>query len=206
MAHHLYLVLSHFFARYGYWVIFGAVLVENIGLPAPGDTVVLFAGFVAHRGGLSLTWTILSAFLSAVLGQCLGFLIGRWGGQALIERHGRKLLISQKYYQRSQAIFLKNAGWAVFVARYVVGLRELAGLLSGIFRVRTSIFLVSNIAGAALWSASMSLIGFYLSHSWRRVLEFFSRMDIAALTAFGAVVLVLVWRQWKRRGSVSAQK
>lgn len=206
MAHHLYLALSHFFSRYGYWTIFGAVVAENTGVPAPGDTIVLFAGFVAHRGGLSLTWTILAAFLSAVLGQCFGFAIGHWGGKALIERHGRKLLISEKHYQRSQAIFLKNAGWAIFIARYVVGLREVAGLLSGVFRMRLSSFLIPNIAGAALWSVSMSCIGYYLSHSWRRLLEFFSRMDLAALVGFGVVVLILALRQWKRRAKPDGTK
>jgi membrane protein DedA with SNARE-associated domain len=206
VAHHLYLALSHFFARYGYWTIFGAVVAENTGVPAPGDTIVLFAGFVAHRGGLSLTWTILAAFLSAVLGQCLGFAIGHWGGKALIERHGRKLLISEKHYQRSQAIFLNNAGWAIFIARYVVGLREVAGLLSGVFRMRLSSFLIPNIAGAALWSVSMSCIGYYLSHSWRRLLEFFSRMDLAALAVFGVVVLILALRQWRRRAKPDGTK
>jgi membrane protein DedA with SNARE-associated domain len=206
VPHHLYLVLSHFFDRYGYWVIVGTVFAENTGLPAPGDTVVLFAGFVAHQGGLSLAWTIVSAFLSAFLGQCLGFLIGRWGGRAIIERHGRKLLISEKYYQRSQAIFLKNAGWAIFIARYVVGLREIAGLLSGVFCVRLSSFLAFNIAGAVVWSASMSFIGYDLSRSWRHLLKFFSRMDTVALIGFAAAVIIVALGQHRRRATTSRPK
>jgi membrane protein DedA with SNARE-associated domain len=197
VAHHVYIALSQFFARYGYWTIFITVLVENVGFPAPGDTVVLFAGFVARQGSLRLVCAILVAIGAAFLGQCLGFVIGRFGGEPLIQKFQSKLLISQTRYDRAQNIFLKNAAWAVFIARFVVVLRELAGLLSGVFRFPLSRFLLVNISGAVLWSVSMSCLGYFLSQSWRRLLHFVSRMNILALILFGIAAVILVWRQRK---------
>jgi membrane protein DedA with SNARE-associated domain len=197
VAHHIYISLSNFFARYGYWTIFVTVLVENIGLPAPGDTVVLFGGFVARHGTLKLLWTILVAIGAAVLGQCLGFAIGRFGGEPLIQKFRRKLLIPETRYDRAQAIFLKNAAWAVFIARFIVVLREFAGLLSGVFRFPLSKFLIFNVGGAVVWSVSMSCVGYFLSRSWRKLLHFVSRMNILALVLFGIALLILAWRQQK---------
>jgi membrane protein DedA with SNARE-associated domain len=197
VAHHIYVVLAHFFAHYGYWTIFIIVLLENAGLPAPGDTVVLFGGFVARHGSLRLAWAILVALGAAVLGQCVGFVVGRYGGEPLIQKYRRKLPIAQTRYDRAQDIFLKNAAWAVFIARFVVVLRELAGLLSGVFRFSVSRFLLFNIGGAVVWSVSMSCLGYFLSRSWRELLHFVSRIDMLALVIFGTAVLILVLRQRK---------
>jgi membrane protein DedA with SNARE-associated domain len=195
VAHHLYATLSQFFTRYGYWTIFVTVSLENTGVPAPGDTVVLFAAFVARRGHLSLLWTILIAAIAAILGQCVGFVIGRVGGQAFVQRYRRTLRVSESHYERAQRIFLRNAGWAVFVARFVIVLRELAGILSGVFRLPASSFMLSNISGAVVWSVSMSCLGYFLSQSWKQLVHFFSRMDIVVLILFGIVVLIVVLRQ-----------
>lgn len=203
MAHHLYTALSQFFAHYGYWAIFITVFLENTGVPAPGDTVVLFAGFVARRGGLSLLWTILMAAAAAILGQFLGYVIGRLGGEAFIHRYRHTLRVSQTHYDKAQNIFLRNASWAVFVARFVIVLRELAGLLSGVFRFPVSSFMLASISGAVIWSASMSCLGYFLSQSWKQLVHFFSRMDIVVLILFGIVVLIVVLRQ---RRSIGAKR
>jgi membrane protein DedA with SNARE-associated domain len=195
VAHHVYIVLAHFFARYGYWAIFITIFLENTGVPAPGDTVVIFAGFVSRHDGLRLSWTILVATLAAVAGQCLGFVIGRLGGAVLIEKYRRSLLLPYSRYNWAQNTFLRNAVWAVFIARFVMVLREVAGLLSGVFRFPFSRFLLSNIGGAVVWSVSMSCLGYFLSQSWRRLLHFASRMEIVALIVFGIIAFIVVLRQ-----------
>jgi membrane protein DedA with SNARE-associated domain len=197
VAHHVYILLSHFFARYGYWAIFLTVFLENTGAPAPGDTVVLFAGFVAHRGSLSLVWTIFAATSAAISGQCLGFVIGRVGGEAFIQKYRRGIGVSQSRYDRAQKIFVRNAFWAVFIARYVVVLREVAGLLCGVFRFPLPSFLISNASGAVVWAVSMSCLGYFLSQSWRKLLHFVSRMDIVILILFCLAAVIVLMRQRK---------
>jgi membrane protein DedA with SNARE-associated domain len=200
VAHHVYIALAGFFARYGYWAIFIAIFLENTGVPAPGDTVVIFAGFICRRGSLRLGWAILVAAMAAVLGQCLGFVIGRLGGVILIEKYRRTLFLSDHQYIRAQNTFLKNAAWAVFIARFILVLRELAGLLSGVFRLRFSRFLLCNIGGAVVWSVSMSCLGYFLSGSWKRLLHFVSRMDIVAVIIFVIIVPIVILRQRRAEG------
>lgn len=194
MAHHLFVHLSHFFARYGYWTILGATFLENTGIPVPGATVMLFAGFMARSGKLHLGWAVAAAIAGATLGECTGFLIGRLGGEALLERHRRKLLISSYAYERSRAVFLKHAGWAIVVARFISGFREIAGILAGVFLMSPSSFMISNVIGAVLWSVSMASLGYFLGKSWRHLLHLFARINVIALMAFaGVIVLLWLW-------------
>lgn len=200
MAHHVYITFTRFFAHYGYWAIFITVFLQNTGVPAPGDTIVIFAGFISRRGSLRLGWTILAAVLSSILGQCFGFVIGRLGGAVVIEKYRRTLSLPQTHYARAQNTFLKNAAWAVFIARFVIVLRELAGLLSGVFRFPFSRFLLSNIGGAILWSVSMSCLGYFLNRSWKRLLHFVSRMDIVVLILFIILVPIVILQQRRAAG------
>lgn len=206
MAHHAYIVLSHFFRHYGYWTVFIATLIENAGVPVPGETTLLFASFLARRGGLRLTWAILAGIAGAVLGECIGFLIGRAGGKAFIERHRKKLLISSHKYELAQSIFLKNAGWAILAARFVAGLREVVGLLAGVFAMSTPRFLFFNVISAVVWAITTGFAGYFLAGSWRRLLRFLTRINTLGLIAFAAVVIILVFRNLHRQRAVRRQE
>jgi len=199
MAHHVYSVLSHFFRHYGYWTVFIATLVENAGVPVPGETTLLFASFLARRGGLRLSWAILAGISGAVLGECIGFLIGRAGGKAFIERHRSKLLISSHKFELAQSIFLKNAGWAILAARFVAGLREVVGLLAGVFAMPTPRFLFFNVVSAVIWAVSTGFAAYFLASSWRRLFQFLTRLNTLGLIAFATVVVVLIFRNLRRQ-------
>ncbi|MGH9357407.1 MAG: DedA family protein [Terriglobia bacterium] len=201
MAHHAYLVLSHFFRHYGYWTVFIATLAENMGIPVPGDTALLFASFLARRGALHLTWAIAAGIAGSILGECIGFFIGRAGGRAFLERHRKKLLISAHRYERAQSVFLKHAGWAILVARFVSGLREIVGLLAGVFAMPLPAFLVFNVTSAVIWATGTGLAGYFLASSWKRVLQFLTRINAVSLIIFVAVVILLVVKGFRRRAA-----
>src|SRR5438477_2555715 len=88
--------LTDLFARYGYAVVFFGVLLENAGVPVPGETALLAGAALARFGRLSIVWVIVTAIAGAILGDNLGFLIGRRGGRALAERHGPKVGLSER--------------------------------------------------------------------------------------------------------------
>ncbi|MGH9605417.1 MAG: DedA family protein [Terracidiphilus sp.] len=191
MEHHVYLVLSHFFRHYGYWTVLGATFLENLGVPLPGETTLFFASFLARRGDLQLTWAILAGIAGAALGEFVGFLIGRVGGRAFVERHRRKLLMSSKRYKQAQSVFLSNAGWAILLARFVGGLREVVGLLAGVFAMPLRRFLFFNIVSAVIWAVATGLAGFFLASSWRRLFRFLTRLNMFGFIVFAVVVIVL---------------
>src|SRR3954469_22111393 len=86
--------LLDLFARYGYFVVFAGVFLENTGLPVPGETALLAGAALAHYGQLSLTRVIVTAIAAAILGDNLGFFIGRRGGRRIAERHGWRVRVT----------------------------------------------------------------------------------------------------------------
>jgi len=194
VANSIFQILSDFFARYGYWVIFFGVMSENIGVPIPGETVLLFAGFLAYQGKIDILPAILTAIAGATIGACLGYWLGWHGGSSVVNRFLRRFPRLAKRYDHSQKLFLEHGQWAVFAARFIAGLRIFAGILAGVLRMPFLIFLVFSFAGAVCWSIVIVYVGFLFGSSWGKVVNFVGRIDRIALTIIGgcAVVLLLV--------------
>ena len=193
-------LLSDFFARYGYWVVFLGVMLENGGLPVPGETVLLFSGFLAYHGRLSLDRAIFTTIAGATLGDSLGYLIGRWGGTALVNRYRGRFLLSARRFDRAQAIFLRFGHWAVFVARFITGLRVIAGPLAGAFVMPYPRFLLFNLSGAVVWAFTIGWVGYLFGSNWLRLVRLFKQVDTAILLAVVSAALI-VWVVYRRKNS-----
>jgi len=204
VADTIFQTLSRFFQSYGYWVVFFGIMLENAGLPVPGETVLLFAGFLAFHGQLHLSRAILTAIAGATIGDSLGYAIGHFGGTALVRRLRGRFLMSARHYDRAQALVLKHGHWAVFVARFITGLRVLAGPFAGAFLMPYPRFLLFNFSGAVVWAITIGYVGFLFGSNWGRLVRLVKAADlvILALVALGAVVAGVVYarRQKKRKG------
>ncbi len=201
MANSIFQMLSDFFARYGYWVVFLGVMLENIGVPIPGETVLLFAGFLAYQGKIHILPAILIAIAGATTGASLGYLIGRYGGSSVVNRFLRRFPRLRKRYDDAQKMFLKYGQWAVFAARFITGLRVFAGIVAGVLRMPFSIFLFFSFTGAVCWALVIGYVGFLFGSNWGRLVNFVGRMDRLALAIIGgcAVVLLLVYLLRRRK-------
>lgn len=188
MAHTIFQTLSDFFSTYGYWVVFLGVMLENAGIPIPGETVLLFAGFLAYHGKIDLFPSILVAIAGATLGDSMGFLIGHFGGRPFVDRFIRRFPVVRKSFDHSQALFLKYGQWAVFTGRFITGLRMFAGILAGLFRMPYRRFLIFNFSGATVWAVAIIYVGFLFGNSWQLVQQHILRVNEIAL----AVVIVAV--------------
>ncbi len=192
MAHTIFQTLSDFFSTYGYWVIFFGVMLENAGIPIPGETVLLFAGFLAYHGKIGLFPSILVAIAGATLGDSMGFLIGHFGGRPFVDRFIRRFPVVQKSFDHSQALFLKYGQWAVFTGRFITGLRMFVGILAGLFRMRYRRFLIFNFSGATVWAVTIIYVGFLFGNSWKLVQQHILRVNEIALAAVIVAVLIAV--------------
>ena len=194
MANTIFQLLSDFFARYGYWVVFFGVMLENVGFPIPGETVLLFAGFLAYQGKIHILPAILTAIAGATTGATLGYLLGWYGGPSVVNRVLGRFPRLRKRYDDAQRMFLKHGQWAVFAARFIAGLRIFAGIVAGVLRMPFLIFLFFSFAGAVCWAFVIGYVGFLFGSNWGRLVSFLGRVDRIALAIIGgcAVVLVLV--------------
>lgn len=190
-------VRSHF-TSHGYWTLSLALLLENAGIPVPGETVLLFASFLAHEHQeLDLRLIILVGTIACTLGDNLGYWIGRRGGRVLLERHQRFFHISDRTLQRGEKLFADYGAITILFARFVFGMRVIAGPLAGVLRMEWRRFAIFNFIGAAVWVATVSSAGYLLGQHWDTLLDIVARVNIGVIIGFAVLVFFIWWR--KRR-------
>src|ERR671917_451718 len=181
--------------NYGYLVILFGVMLESTGVPLPGETILLASGVLVHRGHLNLGDTIAFGILAAVLGDQIGYWVGRGGGRPFVLRFGRYVFITPARLGRAEAFFDRHGGKAVFLARFFSGLRVFGALVAGTSRMRWGTFVIYNALGGAVWATVAVLAGYFLGSSLRVVERWTGQASVLLLVlAVLALVLYLAYR------------
>ncbi|MFJ8491397.1 DedA family protein [Streptomyces sp. NPDC094038] len=192
---HLAPLLTH----YGYWAVGAVVLVEDFGVPAPGETILIAAGVYAGAGELNVVAVAVIAFAAAVVGDNIGYLIGHTGGRAFVHRWGRYVFVTPERFRKAEEFFARHGGKIVVVARFVEGLRQVNGVIAGTSGMPWPRFLVFNALGAALWVGLWTSLAYVTGTHISAVYDEISRYQLYALIALGALVAALVLRHLLRR-------
>ena len=174
--------IAHLLATYGFLAIGVIIALESVGLPLPGESVLVFAALYAAHNEHSITAVVASAAVGAILGDNVGYWIGREFGYRLLRRYGSRVGLSPTKIKLGQYLFLRHGSTVVFFGRFVAVLRVLAAVLAGINRMDWRRFLIANAAGAILWA---SAIGFGTYFFGRAVMHVTRPVGIA----LGAVAL-----------------
>jgi len=186
--------------HYGYWAVAAALVLENLGLPLPGETVLLLASLLAYtERDLRIGWIIAVGTLATIAGSMLGYAIGQYGGRPLLERYRYVLHVSDVALGRSEELFGRYGAFTVFFARFVFGLRVILGPMAGVLRMPWKKFAVFNLLGAALWVTVISSVGYGFGSHWRRLMYFMKRFDLALGAVFVLITAVLWWRNRQRK-------
>lgn len=198
MAHSIIDLLRHALVQYGYWALALILLLENAGIPLPGETVLLLASFLAYsEQKLSLPWIILVATIAATLGDNIGFAIGYYGGRPLLERYQSIFRIRQKTLARGEELFARYGAVTVLFARFVFGMRIINGPLAGVLRMPWRKFLFFNVLGAALWVTVIAFAGYFFGRHWSRLEHLLKRVDLG-LVIIAVIVLASWWLRSRR--------
>jgi membrane protein DedA with SNARE-associated domain len=176
-------------ARYGYGAVFVAIFLEDFGLPMPGETLLIAASIGAGRGNLSLAVVAMLAWMAAVLGDNVGYLIGRFGGRRLVERYGRYVLLTPARLARAEAAFQRRGGWVVVFARFLQILRQLNGIIAGTAGMRWWRFLLFNSLGAAAWVGFWGTLFFLLGRRTRSIVALVKRYEAPVILGAAGVAL-----------------
>jgi membrane protein DedA with SNARE-associated domain len=182
--------LLDLFASYGYAVVFAGVFLENMGLPVPGETALLAGAALAHFGELSLGRVVATAIAAAILGDNLGFFIGRHGGRGIAERHGWRIGLTPDRLGEFDRFFLRHGPKTVFAARFITGLRVVGALLAGGSGMRWPQFLFFNATGAVVWCTAVAVAGYSLAYSWATLERWVGRSGLVALVLVAAVGII----------------
>ncbi len=176
--------LLDLFARYGYAVVFLGVMLENAGVPVPGETMLLAGAALAQFGRLSLAWVVAAAIAGAILGDNFGFFIGRHGGRSLAVRYGPRLGLSAGRLADFDRFFLRYGPRTVFIARFVTGLRVVGAILAGASGLRWPTFIFYNATGAIVWSIAVATAGYLFAYSWNTLERLIGGVGLAAFVLF----------------------
>ncbi len=179
--------VQHLAEEYGYGAVFTGVLLENTGMPIPGETITLVGGFLAGSDDLKYKWVLLSVIAGAITGDNFGYWLGRWGGWPLLTRVGNWFNIPEERLEQAREQFSNNAMQAVFLGRFVTLLRIFAGPLAGIAEMPYEKFLMCNAAGAVVWATALVSLAYFVGRlvSLEQLLLWVSQFGIFALVAVG---------------------
>lgn len=197
MTHFLVGFLRSAIVQYGYWTVAATLLLENMGIPLPGETILLIASFMAYsEHNLSLAWIIGIATIACTAGDNLGYFFGLRGGRPLLARYQHIFRIRPATIQRGERLFEEYGAVTVFFARFVFGMRIIAGPLAGVLRMPWKKFLLFNFLGATVWVTVISCAGYLFGQHWERLARNLKRLDLILIAG---VLLVLAWRWWRSR-------
>src|SRR5579863_150936 len=153
--------VDHLVHTYGYWAVFALVGLESLGIPLPGETILVAAGtYVGHTHKLNVWLIFVVAAAGAVLGDNVGFWIGDKGGYRLLRKYGRYIRVDETEIKIGRYIFDRHGGKVVFFGRFVSVLRTYAAFLAGTNQMRWRSFLVFNVAGGVAWAAIYSFLSY----------------------------------------------
>jgi membrane protein DedA with SNARE-associated domain len=182
--------------RFGYLAVAALVFVEDFGVPVPGETVMIAAAVYAGAGRLNVVAVAAIAFLAAVLGDNVGYTIGRWGGHRLITRWGRYVLLTEERLAKAEAFFARHDGKIVTVARFIEGLRQANGIIAGLAEMPWRRFIAFNALGATLWVGAWVSLGDLAGQHLNTLYPAIQRYELYLLAA-----ALLARRLLRNRGS-----
>ncbi|HEX8709154.1 MAG TPA: DedA family protein [Pyrinomonadaceae bacterium] len=190
--------IKHFFISYGYWTVFVGVMLENAGLPVPGETILLAAGFFAADGHFNLALVMLIAMSGAIIGDNIGFAIGHHYGRGFLLRFGKYFFLTPRRLVHINDFFERHGNKTILIARFVTGLRVFAAIFAGASEMRWRVFLFYNAVGAVLWAIAISLVGYLFGNSWPMLEKWVGRSGLFILLA-GIITGIILWHLHSRR-------
>jgi membrane protein DedA with SNARE-associated domain len=192
--------------NYGYLAVAGLVMVENFGVPAPGETILVAAAVYAGTGRLSIVGVGVIAVLAAIIGNCIGYAIGYFGGHALMLRFGRYVFLTKERLDKTERFFARRGGMVVVAGRFIEGLRQAAGIIAGTAEMPWKQFLAFTTLGAVLWVGVWAPIGYLAGDHIGTIYADATRYSLYLLIAIVVVLAAWIARTvWRRRRSPAAR-
>ncbi len=190
--------------QYGYWVIGAAVFLENsagLGVVIPGDTILVIAGLLAADGTLSLPVILVIGLIAAVVGDNVGYWIGRHGGQPLVRRLEGRYRFMARRLEQGQAYFKSHGGKTVVTGRFVAFIRSFIPFLAGVGHMHYGKFFIYNLIGASLQVVGLILLGYFFGSQLPLLEKILSR---GGLVLLAIAVVFAFW--WYRRHRAAQKK
>ena len=187
----LIVLMKSYLNQYGYWAVFAAILLEDFGVPVPGEALLIAGALLASHGDMNIVFLFFTGWIAAIIGDNIGYAIGRFGGRRLLLNYGKYVFIDQRRLETAEGFFNKYGGIVVVVARFFELLRQLNGIVAGIVEMPWWKFIAYNAFGAALWVGFWSTLFYLLGESANRFASTFKRYEFFIIGGIIVVAAIL---------------
>jgi membrane protein DedA with SNARE-associated domain len=185
---------------YGYFAIFGLLVLGIVGLPVPDETLLTFTGYLIYRGNLDLPFAAAAALGGSASGMTISYVLGRIFGIRLVHRYGGYLHLTPERLARAHAWFERVGHWALTAGYFIPGVRHLTAYAAGMSDVAPHQFAMFAYMGTILWVSSFLSLGYFLGERWQTVEANIHRyLVIGTITIAVLAAAYLIWRKWARR-------
>jgi membrane protein DedA with SNARE-associated domain len=193
--------ITAFIDKTGYISVFVLMVMESMIFPIPSEAVMPFAGFLIAESKFTFTLVIAVSTFGSIVGSLLSYWIGLYGGQPFIERYGRFFLLDREDLAATERFFKKYGNATIFICRFIPVVRHLISLPAGMGRMNLVRFSIYTIIGAGLWTAFLTVCGFYLRKNWEVVMRYSGIVDIAVLVVLVFGIAFFIKKHISRRWS-----
>ncbi len=194
--------MTHLLLDYGLVLLFLLVGIEAAGVPLPGETALVTAAVLAHHHW-GIEWVIVVAAAAAIVGDNVGYWIGRIGGRKLVDRFEFTRRYAQRVLPPSERFFSRHGGKTIFLARFIALLRITAAWLAGLSRMRWWEFFLWNAAGGIVWATGTARVAYWAGQAAADAIEHYGLYAVVALVILGAAAFIVL-RLWRNRVVESA--
>lgn len=192
--------LHHLLETYGVWAVAVIVGLESMGIPLPGEAILVLAAAYAGRHGGNIALVIASAASGAIIGDNVGYLVGRQLGSRFLRRYGSYVGLHEDRIRLGQYLFMRHGGKVVFFGRFFALLRFLAALLAGVNKMTWTKFLIANAAGGILWATVVGFTAYSFGHELHRI-----QGPLGAIGVLLAVIIAIAGFIYVRRNEAQMQ-
>lgn len=194
-------LIMHLVVSYGYFGIFGALVIGIFGAPVPDELLLTYAGYLSFKGEMQLHLAILAAFLGSVCGITLSYGVGRFFGLFLFQKYGRFLHLTPERLGRAHDWFGRYGKWTLVAGYFVPGVRHLVACLAGTSRLGFASFALFAYAGGFIWTVSYILFGYFMGRDWVRLSgELHRHLLLGSVAVIAAMAGWLIFRRLRRKG------
>jgi len=185
----------------GYWGVFAAMTLESICIPIPSEIIMPFAGFEVFKGDMTLWGITIVGALGNLAGSIVAYFIGLKGGRPLLEKYGKYIFISHKSLDRADQWFKKYGPEAVFISRFLPGIRTFISLPAGIAEMDIKKFSIYTFAGSLPWAFALGYVGVMLGPKWDTIKSYFHMLDMVVVIGVIVGIIYLVYK-YKDRSQI----
>lgn len=191
-------IATHFIASTGYIGVAGLMVLESMIVPIPSEAVMPFAGFLISSGSFTFPGVVIASTIGSIIGSLISYAMGFYGGNKLVKRFGKYLLLNEEHLIATEKFFQKYGGKTVFIGRFIPIVRHFISIPAGIARMKLPLFLLATVIGAGMWNSFLTYIGFVLKNNWEVVHHYGKIIDIFIIILIIAAIVWVIYKYFKK--------